>query len=50
MGFAASVSRDLLASYLSGLFAAGVLCAVAALSLQLLKRCSGQIVLTPRSA
>jgi predicted MFS family arabinose efflux permease len=50
MGFAAGVSRDLLASYLPGFFAAGVLCVAAALSLPLLNRRIGHLVLTPQSA
>jgi MFS family permease len=50
MGFAAGASRDLWASYLPGFLAAGVLCVAAALSLQLLRRRSGRLVLTPRSA
>ncbi len=45
MAFAAGVSRDLLASYLPGFLAAGVLCIVAALSLWLLKGRGGPVVL-----
>jgi MFS family permease len=50
MAFATGVSRDVLASYLPGFFAAGVLCIAATLALWLLKGRSGPVVLTARSA
>ncbi len=49
MAWAAGLSRDVLASYLPGFFAAGVLCLVAVLSLWLLKGRSGPALAT-RSA
>jgi MFS family permease len=50
MAWAAGVSRDVLASYLPGFFAAGVLCLVAVLSLWLLRGRSGPVMLSTRSA
>jgi hypothetical protein len=50
MAWAAGVSRDVLASYLPGFFAAGILCLVAVLSLWLLKGRSGPVLPSTRSA
>jgi predicted MFS family arabinose efflux permease len=50
MAFATGLSRDLLASYLPGFFAAGVLCLAAALSLWLAKRQHGAATLASRPA
>jgi MFS family permease len=50
MAFAAGISRDVLASYLPGFFAAGVLCIVAVLSLWLLKGRSGPVLAALRTA
>jgi MFS family permease len=47
MAFATGISRDLLASYLPGFFTAGILCAIAVLSLWLLKGRGGVVVATP---
>jgi hypothetical protein len=50
MAWAAGISRDVLASYLPGFFAAGILCLVAVLSLWLLKGRSGPVLPSTRSA
>jgi len=48
--FATGLSRDLLASYLPGFFAAGLLCLAAALSLCLAKRQHGAMIAASRPA
>ncbi|MFL5282650.1 MAG: MFS transporter [Rhodopila sp.] len=48
--FATGLSRDLLASYLPGFFAAGALCLAAALSLWLAKRQHGAAIVASRPA
>jgi predicted MFS family arabinose efflux permease len=49
MAVAAGISRDLLASYLPGFLAAGVLCILAVLALWLLRGRSGPVALAPAS-
>ena len=49
MAFGAGGSRDVLSSYLPAFFVAGVLCVVAALSLELLRGHSGPVILVSRT-